>query len=294
MNKIFQALQTANEILSKNGILEPKLDAQVLLSYTLRCSRLELYLRYFDNLNSKHQQEFFRKINLRANHIPLSYLTCKKEFMGLEFVITPSVFIPRQETEILVEETVKLINEKFDRSCCINILDFGTGSGNISISIAKFLKDCYQKLKIFAVDISKEALEIAKKNAKLNNVSDRIFFIKKDLSQPLTTYNLGTPDQSFTGVPRWVVRGTYEVGRYDLIVSNPPYISSKEVQQLQKEILYEPREAIDGGPDGLKFYRIISEISKTILKKSGYVILEIGYNQLQEVKRIFFNCGFII
>lgn len=192
---------------------------------------------------------------------PIQYILNKTEFMGLKFKVTPDVLIPRPETEILVEEVIKYSRSVLDRAQSVRILDLGTGSGCIAVSLAKFLPG----LEITAVDISSSALKVAKSNARLNNVTDKINFIKSDLF-------------SHQAILRQ---------QYDIIVSNPPYISFCQMHRLQSEVKNEPWLALYGGIDGLDFYRRIISGSPQFLKNGGLLIMEIGFNQKEGIKNIF-------
>jgi len=185
---------------------------------------------------------------------PVQYVMGHSEFHGMDFLVDERVLIPRPETEILVDVAIDIINELQAASKKIRVLDLCTGSGNIAIALTKKIHDC----KMVASDISDEALEVAKINAKRQDVSDRIEFIKSDLFADIK-------------------------GKFDLIVSNPPYISKPEYSTLQKEVLMEPRVAFDGGDDGLDFYRKIIPESKKYLKKNGYIVFEIGFGQKKDI-----------
>jgi release factor glutamine methyltransferase len=194
----------------------------------------------------------------RVRGEPIQYILGKTEFMGLEFKLTKDVLIPRPETEILVETVIKIASGSRPQASGCKIMDIGTGSGNIAISLAKILKNC----KIVAIDISQEAINVARGNALLNGVVDKISFINQDFFSP----------QPFS---------------FDFIVSNPPYIPTLEINTLQPEISYEPRIALDGGRDGLDFYRRIIAESPEYLKEGGYLIMEIGFGQKDRIKNIF-------
>jgi release factor glutamine methyltransferase len=199
-------------------------------------------------------------VNPVKPHTPLQYIIGKEKFLGLDFVVNEKVFIPRPETEILVYAVLDVINATYNGRCAI--LDLCTGSGNIAISLTKNATNC----KIFASDVSEDALEIAKKNARLNGVSESISFIKSDL---------------FCGIE----------GKFDIIVSNPPYIARHEFETLQKEVLKEPRIALDGGKDGLDFYRTIFRKAPQYLKKGGYCMMEIGFGQRAAIKEMIEASG---
>ncbi|MFH1198647.1 MAG: peptide chain release factor N(5)-glutamine methyltransferase [Candidatus Omnitrophota bacterium] len=203
----------------------------------------------------------------RISGEPLQYILGKTEFMGLEFKVTPDVLIPRPETEILVETAIKIASGLRSTVYGLNVLDIGTGSGCIAISLAKSLPQA----QITAIDISKRALEIARLNAVLNNVSGCINFIQSDLFPA-------------SGL-RSTVYGLQSTV-YSLIVSNPPYIASSEINNLQPEIKYEPRIALDGGCDGLDFYRKIIKGAPRYLKKGGFLIMEMGFNQKGAIENI--------
>ncbi|MEW6556672.1 MAG: peptide chain release factor N(5)-glutamine methyltransferase [Elusimicrobiota bacterium] len=236
-------------------------DAQLILAHCLKLKPAEVVLNR-KNIKTKQKYMYQKMLNKRKKGIPTAYLLGETEFMGLKFYIDKSVMIPRQETEILVETAIKIAFH-------LSILDIGTGCGNIAISLAKYLPDA----KIVAVDISKNALKIAKKNARLHNVSGRITFLQSNLFNllPSTFYLLPS---------------------FDLIVSNPPYIKTAELKKLQKEIWYEPKIAFDGSFDGLKFYRKIIAESKKYLKKNGCLMFEIGYHHSSAIKKIMLENGY--
>ena len=228
-------------------------EAELLFSEVLNCDRPFLYQHRSFRLGKEKSAFISTVLKRRMQAEPLQYILGKTEFMGLEFKVSPKVLIPRPETEILVEKALKIISGRAAR-----IMDMGTGSGCIAISLAKFSPDS----KIDAVDISKDALEIARENAEKNGV--KINFIQADL------FNIECSRNA-----------------YDLIISNPPYVSTAEIAKLQPEIAYEPRLSLDGGRDGLEFYRRISKNAGLYLKESGLLILEIGIGQTERIKNIF-------
>lgn len=188
-------------------------------------------------------------------YTPLQYIMGKEKFFGLDFVVNEDVLIPRPETEVLVDVALELINSIPDTQ--YSILDLGTGSGNIAISLTKNVPDC----RMIASDISEKALEVARLNARLNGVSDYISFIESDLFEDIS-------------------------GEFDYIVSNPPYIARHGFETLQKEVLKEPVLALYGGADGLEFYRRIFSAATQALAHGGYCIVEIGFGQLTAIKEI--------
>lgn len=251
---IKQALIKGVTVLKLEKISTPKLKARLLLQYVLKKPRQ--YLIVYDNqkLTDKEEQEYLKYIELLTQGEPIEHITHQKEFMKLNFYVDENVLIPRQDTEVLVEEVMKIAKKIRARK----ILDLCTGSGAIAISLAKYLEN----IQLTALDISGKALDIAIANAKNNHVQDKITFVESNLFQ-----DLGQE-------------------KYDIIVSNPPYIRRKEIETLDKEVRREPRLALDGGEDGLDFYRNIIDKGYEYLKYGGYICLEIGYDQKEEVMKI--------
>ena len=251
---IKQALIKAVTVLKLEKISMPKLKARLLLQYVLKKPRQ--YLIVYDNqqLTDKEEQEYLKYVELLTQGEPIEHITHQKEFMKLNFYVDENVLIPRQDTEVLVEEVIKIAKKIRAKK----ILDLCTGSGAIAVSLAKYLEN----VQLTALDISAKALDIAIANAKNNHVQDRITFVESNLFQ-----NLGQE-------------------KYDIIVSNPPYIRRKELETLDREVRKEPRLALDGGEDGLDFYRNIMDKGYEYLKYGGYICLEIGYDQKEEVMRI--------
>ena len=244
-------------------------EAELLFTGILNCDKASLYLNRDLRLGEDKYSFISSVLKRRIKGEPLQYILGKTEFMGLGFKITPDVFIPRPETEILVETVLEIASSFKLHVSRLNILDIGTGSGNISISLAKLLKDC----RIIAVDISKQAIVVAKNNAILNDVETKVSFIKQDF--------FGLQPAACSLQPK----------SFDFIVSNPPYIPTPEIKNLQPEISYEPGIALDGGNDGLNFYRRIIEKSPGYLKKTGVLIMEMGFNQKGAIKNIFKESG---
>ena len=251
---IKQAMIKGVTILKLEKISTPKLKARLLLQYVLKKPRQ--YLIVYDNqkLTDKEEQEYLKYIELVAQGEPIEHITHQKEFMKLSFYVDENVLIPRQDTEVLVEEVIKIAQNIRAKK----ILDLCTGSGAIAVSLAKYLENT----QITALDISRKALDVAIANAKNNHVQEKITFVESNLFQ-----NLGQE-------------------KYDIIVSNPPYIRRKEIETLDKEVRKEPKIALDGGEDGLDFYREIINKGYEYLKYGGYICLEIGYDQKEEVMQI--------
>ena len=230
-------------------------EAELLFTEVLNCKRLSLYLNK-DNLLSDDKAALISDtLRRRISGEPIQYILAKTEFMGLEFKVAPDVFIPRPETEILVETSLKYAKG------LKNILDLGTGSGCIAISLAKNLAQA----QIFASDISNKALSVAKENARLNKVD--ISFFQSDLLETID----------------------YRLSTIDLIISNPPYVASEDIDKLQPEISYEPLIALDGGSDGLGFYRRVIKEAPNYLKAGGLLIMEMGFKQNSAINNIFEN-----
>ncbi|MDI6603677.1 MAG: peptide chain release factor N(5)-glutamine methyltransferase [Thermoanaerobacteraceae bacterium] len=256
--KVYEAVLAGAEML-KSVCENPRFESELFLAFTLDTDRRYIIINRDTDLKEEDLKHFFGLISERKKNIPYQYIVGKKYFMGLEFEVSPAVLIPRPETEILVEEVLKRLkpNSRF--------LDIGTGSGAIAVSIAKYSINS----KGYAVDISNDALAIAKKNAKRNAVDGKIKFIKSDLYSSL-------PDEA----------------EFDFIISNPPYIRSKDIEKLQEEVQKEPLIALDGGKDGLLFYRRIIKDAGKYLKADGYIAFEVGYNQAGEVKDLLKNANF--
>jgi release factor glutamine methyltransferase len=224
------------------------IESELLFTQVLGCDRVSLYLNKDKRLTSDQARFISSSLEKRIKGEPLQYILGKTEFMGLEFRVNKKVLIPRPETETLVEAAIKYAKGK-------KILDLGTGSGCIAVSIAKKSPGS----DVTAVDISKDALDIAKENAELNRVKVR--FLRTKLFKGLLT-------------------------KYDLIISNPPYIPRDQIRSLQPELKYEPFIALDGGNDGLAFYRKIIKEAPDYLKDNGILIMEMGFNQRKWIEGI--------
>jgi release factor glutamine methyltransferase len=258
-----RVLMDGTQFLRDAGIESAPLDAEVLLGHALDKERADIYLGMESTLNDSDEKIFRESLTRRARGEPVAYITGHKEFWSLDFVVTPDVLIPRPETELVVELTLK---EAITTKAALKILDIGTGSGVIAIALAKELPAA----EIWAVDVSAAALNIAEVNARRHGVAERVKFLDGDLFDPIT-----------------------ELGhRFDVIVSNPPYILSKEIANLGREVRdWEPKMALDGGPDGLDCYRQIIGGAHTYLAPEGCVLLEIGEDQGTAVAGLFVPAG---
>ena len=241
-------------MLKNEEVDSPKNKARAILGYTLKKPRE--YLIIYDNKEVTGQQrdEYVKNIKRLIEGEPLQYITGLQEFMKINFAVTKDVLIPQPDTEILVQEVIDIAKTVENST----ILDLCTGSGAIAISIAKNVPNS----KIIATDISKKALEIAKQNAKLNGVLNNIEFVESNLFDKIKNQ------------------------KFDIIVSNPPYIPTGDIKTLSKDVQKEPQIALDGGKDGLDFYRKICVNGYKFLNRQGYLCLEIGYNQRKEVLQI--------
>lgn len=249
---IKQAITKGMIMLKSNNVESPKLKARLLLQYVLDKPRQ--YIIVYDNkeIDKQQQWQYFVNIEKLTKGVPLQHITHRQEFMKMDFFVDENVLIPRPDTEILVEEVIK-IAQKYNSP---RILDLCTGSGAIAISLKKFVPNA----DITAVDISEKALEIAKRNA--DKLEAKINFVKSDLFDKLDNK------------------------KFDIIVSNPPYIRKDEIKKLSEEVQKEPKIALDGGEDGLDFYRIITEQAINYLKTGSFLCFEIGYNQKNDVIKI--------
>ena len=252
--QVKRVLEEAVKILKDNNIDEAIIKAKIVLCMVLKIEKEYIIINDSKEMAKEDEEKYFQYINKLKNGIPLQYITNNQEFMKLNFFVDENVLIPRADTEILVEEVISLANDDKNK-----ILDVCTGSGAIAVSLAKYIKNS----NVMALDISKEALKIAEKNAFNNNVN--IKFIESDLFNYL------------------------EENDFDIIVSNPPYIRENVINELSIEVKHEPKIALDGGKDGLDFYRKLSSESYKYLKEDGYLCLEIGYDQKNEVIEILKN-----
>ena len=257
-------LKNAQEILKKSAIATYQLDAEILLLHVLKLNKIDLITQGNKiNISVQQLKQFNIFIKQRSEYKPIAKIIGSKEFYSLDFKVSQDVLDPRSDTEILIFAIEKLITDKTYK---FKILDVGTGSGVIAISLAKL----FPQAQITAIDISKPALDIAKYNANKHQLETRINFLQSDIYQNINE-------------------------KFDLIISNPPYIASNIIADLPKDVkLYDPITALDGGLDGLDFYRNIALNSKKFLNNNGKIILEIGYDQKAAVLNIFQNYKLIL
>lgn len=254
---IKEALNKGMIMLKSNKIESPKLKSRLLLQYILKKPRQYIIVYDKNEITKQEQWEYFVNIEKLTKGIPLQHITHRQEFMKMDFYVDENVLIPRPDTEILVEEVINIAN-KIENPV---ILDLCTGCGAIGISIAKNVKNA----KIYAVDISEKALEVAKKNAEALRVKQKVNFIKSDLFEKLKKM------------------------KFDIIVSNPPYIKKEDINYLSEDVQKEPKIALDGGIDGLDFYRKIVKQGYEYLKLGSYLCFEIGFDQKIDVIEIIEN-----
>ena len=258
---VAEVLKAASDKFSAENIENPRLDAEILLAHVLNCRRLDFYIDAEKILPLEKIMRFNELVNRRLEKIPVAYLIGKREFMGLSFAVDENVLIPRPDTEILTE----FVGEYLRGLDNPIFADIGTGSGAICVSILKFVKNS----RACAVDVSQNALNVAKFNAQKFNVDDRAEFFCGDLFSPLN-------------------------GKiFDAIVSNPPYIPTNDLKTLQAEVKREPKLALDGGSDGLNFYRRIIADAPKFLRAGGLLAVEVGINQSIHVKNLFSRANFV-
>lgn len=253
-----EALSKGTAILKEADSEAPALEAGVLLCHVLDKDKVYLFAHGEDLLEPGLESRYFSAVRERVNSVPLQYITGHQEFMSLDFIVNPAVLIPRQDTEILVETVLEHV--KRQKAVPLDILDIGTGSGCIAVSLAHYLPSA----RVTAVDISEAALTVARSNAERNGVAKRVAFIRSDL---------------FDGIAH--------DRKFGVIVSNPPYIPAGDIQGLMRQVKdHEPRTALDGGQDGLAFYRRIADEAAMWLKPGGLLAFEVGYDQAPEVSRL--------
>ena len=259
---INDAIKLGNEKLKKNNIKSANLDSEIIMSEVLKKDRKYLILNSRRELFKNELNNYQDLIVERSFGKPIAYITGKKEFWKFEFKVSQGVLIPRPDTEIIVDQILKLTANKFK----LKLLDIGVGSGCILLSILKEKKGFYG----VGIDVSKKCIEISKINAKRLNLKNRAKFFKSNIDN-------------------------FNYGKYDLIISNPPYIKKLDLKNLEKDVLnFEPIIALDGGLDGILAIRRTIEKASELIKKNGLFILEIAFDQKDKVKKILKDKGFFI
>ncbi len=255
--KIQTLLKQTEKAFINIGLPLPRLDAEVLLSSLLAIDRASLYTRYNQDITDRELEIYQEWKSQRLQNKPVAYITGHKEFWSLDFEVNNHVLIPRPDTEILVEEALN-VSRKY-KNLPLKILEIGTGSGAISIALAAELENVH----IVAVDISPAALAIASKNARKNKVNEKILFLCGNIYEPIT-------------------------GKFDIVVSNPPYISEEEHKTLAPDIkFYEPRQALVAGKEGTEFYHKLIGMGHQYIRPEGWLIIEIGWRQKTTIESLF-------
>jgi len=258
--KYQEILNKGSKILELKDIKSFDLDSQILLSSILKLDRAQLLLNLDKKIEVNERKNYFKFIERRSRNEPIAYITGYKEFWKSSFKVDNNVLIPRPDTETIIEQALK----ELDIYSSKKILDIGTGSGCIIISILSERKKCFG----VGIDVSKNAVKLAKYNAKIQHIDNRIKFFNSDIDN-------------------------FYSGKYDIIISNPPYIEHHKINGLEKDIRYhEPKVAIDGGIDGYDKIRLIIKKSSTLIKKKGKLFLELGINQTKETLKILNLNGF--
>ncbi|MCK5270486.1 MAG: peptide chain release factor N(5)-glutamine methyltransferase [Sedimentisphaerales bacterium] len=261
-------LEWTADYLSKSQVDQPRLCAEILLAHILKCKRIDLYVKFDHCPDAEQLAAYKEQVRRCGKHEPVAYLTGKAHFYSLELMVEPGVLIPRPETEVLVTESLDFIRDQADRPT-VDVLDLCTGSGCIAIAIAANAVEA----EIIAAENSRAALQIAQKNIKANELEGRVTLVESDLFA-----GMGKADKSV----------------FDLIVSNPPYISMQEYEKLEPVVRdYEPKEALLAGNDGLDYYRRIVAEAEPYLADDGLLMVEVAYNQADDVTRLFEESGYL-
>lgn len=258
---IHSALKKGQSILIDNNIISAKLDSEILMSQAIRKNKKFIILNLHKEIKKRDLDYFDNLIQERAKSKPIAQIIKKKDFWKYEFIVNNNVLIPRPDTEILIEQALKLVKNK-NR---LQILDIGIGSGCILMSILKEKKNFIGT----GIDISNKSLQISKVNGQKLRINNRLRLFKSNIDN-------------------------FNTGKYDLIVSNPPYIKKSNLKCLEKDIGFEPKQALDGGLDGLSEIRKVINKSSELIKRSGHFIIEIGFDQKNKVKKILRDKGFYI
>ena len=261
-----ELMKSAMEHLQQKGFEDARLNVELLLAHALDLQRIQLYLHFDKPLTPEELKQFRTLYERRLKREPVQYIIGSTSFMGLHFTVDSRVLIPRPETETLIEQAM-LLSHRYPAETPMQVLEVGTGSGNIAVSIAKYIKHS----RVTAIDISEEALRVAQENARIHDVESRIDFSLID-----------------------VFDHTEELfgKRFDLLVSNPPYVPKDEWEQLQTEVRdFEPSVALTDGKDGLQFYHRLIRMIPDLLTPGGTLMVEVGFNQADKVAREMSNAG---
>lgn len=253
--------------LQRHGFDEARLTVELLLSHALKCQRIELYTNSEKPLSKEELKNFRGCFERRLSHEPVQYIVGMTSFMGLQFAVDPRVFIPRPETETLVEQVMMMCGRR-ESAGPISLLDVGTGSGNIAVSLAKLVRE----IQVTSIDVSLDALQVARRNAAAHGVQEKLTFETLDLFSPIETRFAAS---------------------FDIVVSNPPYVSAEEWTQLEPEVReHEPEGAVSDRDDGYRFYHRLTQVSPKLLRADGCLVVEVGHGQAEEVKQLFGASGY--
>jgi release factor glutamine methyltransferase len=270
---ILNLIRWTDERFRREGLSTPRLDAEVLLAETLGVDRVGLYAHFDQPLHPEELARFKKLIQRRLQREPVAYIIGRREFWSLTFKVTPDVLIPRPETEILVAEALKVMSSPARTARHFRILEMGTGSGAISVALARE----FPSASVVATDLSAKALAVAQENASRLGVGERIQFLRGDLFVPLENESA-----------------------FELIITNPPYIPEEEIPSLPPEVRgFEPRLALDGGKDGLSFFRRVLPRVGEFLNPGGWFLAEVGAGQEDKIRQIaegnseLVSCGFV-
>ncbi|HMD13048.1 MAG TPA: peptide chain release factor N(5)-glutamine methyltransferase [Bacteroidota bacterium] len=258
---ILSLIDRGTQFLQEKEIESARLNCELLLCHVLHCRRIDLYVKFDQPLSTDELGIFKKLLQRRAAREPLQYITGTTDFMGLQFAVDPRVLIPRPETELLVEEIITLSKNKPDD--VRRILEIGTGSGNIAVSLAKFIPECC----VETIEHSDDAISLARENILRHQCGDHVKVFKGNILQDCSS----------------ILHD-----RYDVIIANPPYISAEEFHMLPPEVKnFEPALALTDGADGLSFYRVIAKLGIEHLQQNGWVVVEIAYDMADQVVQIF-------
>lgn len=257
-------LELAAKFFAARNVASPRLDAELLLAEVLATDRVGVYLRFDRPLGRVEVDAYRALVKRRGEGEPVAHLLGRREFWSRTFVVTPDVLVPRPETELVVERALTLIDADGGRERPLRVLDLGTGSGVLAVTLATELP----KAQVTGIDVSPAALAVARRNAETLGVADRVHFLESDWTSALG------PDE-----------------RFDVVVSNPPYVPSGELPELPAEVRRDPALALDGGADGLAAYRRIADAAVRILVPGGVLLCEVGAGQAADVGSIFAAAG---
>ncbi len=288
---VLEAIQKSTEFLGKKNVESPRLQTELLLAHLLKMPRMKLYLNFERTLTPAETDALREFIKRRSQREPLQHIVGSTSFCGFEIAANRHALVPRPETELLAEAGWNFLATRNSQPS--TALDFGTGTGCIAIALAAKCPNA----KIIALDISADALALAKENAAKNNVSERIEFLQGDGFAALHSEGRvpRVPDSNAETKIRDSQSSSLRKWEFDLIISNPPYIPSAEIETLQPEVRdFDPRGALDGGADGLDFYRKIATEAKPFLKSDGKIMLEFGDGQAEAIRTIFGNEKWIV